>query len=49
VVPKDSTGSVEYEGGLVAAIGRRARDLSEAEALSCVAGFTLANRVAREA
>lgn len=49
VVPKDSTGSVEYEGELVAVIGRRAKNLSEAEALACVAGFTLGNDVSERA
>jgi len=36
---------VEYEGELVAVIGRRAKDLSEDTALSCVAGYTLGNDV----
>ena len=45
VIPKDSPGPVEYEGELVAVIGRRARNLSEGEALSCVLGYTLGNDV----
>ncbi|MGZ5079943.1 MAG: fumarylacetoacetate hydrolase family protein [Usitatibacter sp.] len=45
VIPKDSIGPVEYEGELVAVIGRQARNLSEAEALDCVAGYTLGNDV----
>jgi 2-keto-4-pentenoate hydratase/2-oxohepta-3-ene-1,7-dioic acid hydratase in catechol pathway len=45
VIPKDSPGPVEYEGELVAIVGRQARDLSEAEALSCIAGYTLGNDV----
>lgn len=45
VIPADSPGPVEYEGELVAVIGRAARDLSEAEALTCVAGYTLGNDV----
>jgi 2-keto-4-pentenoate hydratase/2-oxohepta-3-ene-1,7-dioic acid hydratase in catechol pathway len=45
VIPKDSPGPVEYEGELVAVIGRRARNLSEAEALGCVLGYTLGNDV----
>lgn len=45
VIPADSPGPVEYEGELVAVIGRRARDLSEDNALSCVAGYTLGNDV----
>jgi 2-keto-4-pentenoate hydratase/2-oxohepta-3-ene-1,7-dioic acid hydratase in catechol pathway len=49
VIPKDSPGPVEYEGELVAVIGRRARDLSEAEALGCVLGYTLGNDVSERA
>jgi 2-keto-4-pentenoate hydratase/2-oxohepta-3-ene-1,7-dioic acid hydratase in catechol pathway len=43
VVPPDSIGPVEYEGELVAIIGRRARNLPESRALDCVAGYTLGN------
>ena len=45
VIPRDSPGPVEYEGELVAVIGRKARDLSEKDALGCVAGYTLGNDV----
>ena len=45
VIPADSTGPVEYEGELVAVIGKRARHLSEKDALDCVAGYTLGNDV----
>ena len=45
VVPKDSAGKLQFEGELVAVIGRRARNLSEAEALSCVLGYTLGNDI----
>ena len=45
VIPADSPGPLEYEGELVAVIGRAARDLAEDEALSCVAGYTLGNDV----
>jgi 2-keto-4-pentenoate hydratase/2-oxohepta-3-ene-1,7-dioic acid hydratase in catechol pathway len=45
VIPKDSTGPVEYEGELVAVVGRRAKNLSEDEALACIAGYTLGNDV----
>lgn len=43
VVPSDSVGPVEYEGELVAIIGRTARNLPEESALGCVAGYTLGN------
>ncbi len=44
-IPADSTGPVEFEGELVAVIGTRARNLTEANALDCVAGYTLGNDV----
>jgi len=43
VVPADSTGPVQFEGELVAVIGKAARNLSEKDALSCVLGYTLGN------
>lgn len=43
VIPDDSPGPVQFEGELVAVIGRKARNLSEADALSCVLGYTLGN------
>ena len=45
VIPADSPGPVEYEGELVAVIGRKAKNLSEADALGCVRGYTLGNDV----
>jgi len=45
VIPADSRGPVEYEGELVAVIGRVAKDVSEARALDYVAGYTLGNDV----
>ena len=45
VIPKDSSGQVDFEGELVAVIGKRARNLSEANALDCVAGYTLGNDI----
>ena len=36
---------VQYEGEIVAVVGRRAKHLSEAEALSCVFGYTIGNDV----
>ena len=43
VIPADSPGPVQFEGELVAVIGKKARNLSEADALSCVLGYTLGN------
>ena len=45
VIPKDSPGPVEFEGELVAVVGRRARNLSEDDALGCILGYTLGNDV----
>jgi len=49
VIPADSAGPVEYEGELVAVIGRLAKNLSESNALDCVAGYTLGNDVSERA
>ena len=43
VIPRDSPGPVEFEGELVAVVGKKARHLSESEALGCIAGYTLGN------
>ena len=43
IIPADSPGPVQYEGELVAVVGKKARNLSEADALSCVLGYTLGN------
>ena len=45
VIPVDARGPVEYEGELVAVIGRTARNVAEAEALDYVRGYTLGNDV----
>jgi 2-keto-4-pentenoate hydratase/2-oxohepta-3-ene-1,7-dioic acid hydratase in catechol pathway len=45
VIPRDSTGPVEFEGELVAVIGSTARNVAEEDALACVAGYTLGNDV----
>ena len=43
VIPKDATERCQYEGELVAVIGKKAKHLSEADALSCVLGWTIGN------
>ncbi len=45
VVPKDSSGRVQYEPELVVVIGKQAKHLSEADALSCVFGYTIGNDI----
>jgi len=48
-IPDDSPGPVQFEGELVAVIGRQARNLTEDDALSCVLGYTLGNDVSERA
>ena len=43
VIPSDATERVQYEGELVAVIGKKAKHLSEKDALSCVLGWTIGN------
>jgi 2-keto-4-pentenoate hydratase/2-oxohepta-3-ene-1,7-dioic acid hydratase in catechol pathway len=45
VIPRDASEKVQYEGELVVVIGKKAKHLSEAEALSCVLGYTIGNDV----
>ena len=43
VIPKDAKGPIHFEGELVAVVGKKAKHLSEKDALSCIAGYTLGN------
>ena len=43
VIPRDSPGPVHFEGELVAIVGKKAKNLTEANALGCIAGYTLGN------
>ncbi len=45
VIPRDAGERVHYEGELVAVVGKRARNLSKDEALSCIFGYTIGNDV----
>lgn len=45
IKPADSTDRLQYEGELVAVIGKQAKNLSEEDALSCVLGYTIGNDV----
>lgn len=49
VKPADSTDRLQYEGELVVVIGKRAKNLSEEDALSCVLGYTIGNDVSERA
>ncbi|MBV6306960.1 fumarylacetoacetate hydrolase family protein [Candidimonas humi] len=48
VIPEDAT-HIEYEGELVVVIGKKARNVSEAEALQCIFGYTIGNDVSERA
>jgi 2-keto-4-pentenoate hydratase/2-oxohepta-3-ene-1,7-dioic acid hydratase in catechol pathway len=43
VIPRDATDLVQYEAELVAVIGKKAKYLSESDALNCVLGWTIGN------
>jgi 2-keto-4-pentenoate hydratase/2-oxohepta-3-ene-1,7-dioic acid hydratase in catechol pathway len=45
VIPADATEKVNYEGELVVVIGKQVKHLSEADAMSCVFGYTIGNDV----
>lgn len=45
VKPKDSGPRFEYEGELVAVIGKRCRNISPEEATACIFGWTIGNDV----
>jgi 2-keto-4-pentenoate hydratase/2-oxohepta-3-ene-1,7-dioic acid hydratase in catechol pathway len=45
VIPHDAGPKINYEGELVVVIGRKAKHLSEADAFSCVFGYTIGNDV----
>jgi 2-keto-4-pentenoate hydratase/2-oxohepta-3-ene-1,7-dioic acid hydratase in catechol pathway len=45
IVPRDASDQVQYEAELVVVIGKKAKHLSEADALSCVLGYTIGNDV----
>jgi 2-keto-4-pentenoate hydratase/2-oxohepta-3-ene-1,7-dioic acid hydratase in catechol pathway len=45
VIPASSSGIIQFEGELVAVIGRKTKHVSEAKALDCVLGYTIGNDV----
>ena len=45
VIPAIATEKIHYEGELVVVIGEKAKHLTEANALSCVFGYTIGNDV----
>ena len=45
IIPADATGKIHYEGELVVIVGKKAKYLSEKDALGCVFGYTIGNDV----
>nr|MCH9673094.1 fumarylacetoacetate hydrolase family protein [Gammaproteobacteria bacterium] len=45
VIPHDATDRVEYEAEIVAVVGKTTKNISEADALSCLLGYTIGNDV----
>jgi 2-keto-4-pentenoate hydratase/2-oxohepta-3-ene-1,7-dioic acid hydratase in catechol pathway len=45
VIPADASDMVQFEGELVAVVGKTAKSLTEDNALSCILGYTLGNDV----
>lgn len=45
VLPRDYPDNVDFEGELCAVIGRTCHDVSEEDAMACVAGYTVTNDV----
>ena len=45
VIPADASDMVQFEGELVAVVGKMAKNLTEDNALSCILGYTLGNDV----
>src|SRR6266852_5523909 len=45
VIPASATEKIHYEGELVVVIGKKVKHLSEADAMSCVFGYTIGNDV----
>src|SRR5258706_8581732 len=45
VIPATATEKIHYEGELVVVIGKKAKYLNEADAMSCVFGYTIGNDV----
>src|SRR5438309_9232555 len=45
VIPATATEKIHYEGELVVVIGKKAKHLTEANAMACVLGYTIGNDV----
>jgi 2-keto-4-pentenoate hydratase/2-oxohepta-3-ene-1,7-dioic acid hydratase in catechol pathway len=49
VIPKNSVGAIEFEGEIVAVVGKKAKHLTEANALEYICGYTLGNDLSERA
>ena len=49
VIPRTATEKIHYEGELAVVIGKKVKHLSEADAMSCVFGYTIGNDVSERA
>jgi len=45
IIPRDATEAIHYEGELAVIIGKKAKNLSEAEAMGCIFGYSIGNDV----
>jgi 2-keto-4-pentenoate hydratase/2-oxohepta-3-ene-1,7-dioic acid hydratase in catechol pathway len=45
IVPRESSGRIQYEPELVVVIGKQAKHVAESDALSCVFGYTIGNDI----
>ena len=45
VIPRDASEQVEYEAELVVVVGKKAKNLTEENALECVLGYTIGNDI----
>ena len=45
VIPKDATERIEYEAEIVVVIGKKAKGLTQENALDCVLGYTIGNDI----
>jgi 2-keto-4-pentenoate hydratase/2-oxohepta-3-ene-1,7-dioic acid hydratase in catechol pathway len=45
IIPADAGDEIQYEGEIVAIIGKEAKDLTEANVFDCVLGYTIGNDV----
>ena len=45
IIPADATDAIHYEGELAVIIGKRVKNVSEAEAMDCIFGYSIGNDI----